>query len=536
MAIPIRSLGQLGILTDPGPYDLPPNAFSTGINVSFQDGRIQRSPAFRVLKSSLTGATPLFCFGVPPSSGFDSIIHADSDGRLYSFSSGSSTDYSVAGFSATSDARQYTATLVANNVIINRPSHVPAYLTPTASQFVTLPGWTSTHRAVAMRTFKSFLVALNVTKASVEYPYMIKTSDASAGSIPTSWDSTNTTQLATENNLDEMTTPIVDGLGLANVFLIYTSNEVWLMEYTGSGFLFNYRRLFKDAGAINTNCVVEVNGLHYVFGPNDIYVTDGNTKKSIIKGRNSSTFYGDLNVSQKAKFFVYHDPVSETIRFCVVSGFPLCGFTGTTYCNLAAVYNYTNDTWSYEDLPNVTSATNANVDNALTWTTASGTWANTGGSWYDQQDSAKRFPVYTSVIDAANGLTSSKLVVADQPDTGVVALLVDAEATKAPYVQRVGLDLDELGLAVRDYKHIRGLIPQMRMYQPSANTRWRIGGQTLIDDTVRYSSYTNFNPRTSYKVDGKIGGRYLSYEISMTDIADFELSGFDFDAISIGKR
>lgn len=536
MALPIRNLGQLGILMDPSPYDLPPNAFSSGINVRFADGKLLRAPVFRTIKASLSASVPLFCYGVPPASGFDSILYADVNGRLWNFSSGVSTDYSVAGHVDATDSRAFSGTIIANNIVINRPSHVPAYLQPGTVQFQALPGWTSNHRARVIRTFKSFLVALNVTKGVNEFPYMIKTSDASQGVIPSSWDQNDTTKLATENNLDELTTPLVDGRPIANVFLLYTSNETWLMEYTGSGFLFNYRRLFKDAGVINTNCIQEVDGKQYVWGENDIYITDGNQKSSIMDQRNAKRFFSDLNMAQKAKFFTHHDPRQKSIYFCGVSGYSLSNFVGTTYCNLAAVFNYANNTWTFYDLPNCTAATSANVDNTLTWTTAPGTWDTLGGSWYDQQDSAQRFPVFLSVADAANGLSSNKLIVADPHDTGKVALSVDTESTKNPYVERVGIDLDELGLGVGDYKHIRGLKPQMKMYDTLKNTRWRVGGQTLIDDSIRYSPYKNFNPRTKYKIDGKIGGRYLAYEISMTDTSDFELSGFDFDVVSIGKR
>ena len=36
------------------------------------------------------------------------------------------------------------------------------------------------------------------------------------------------------------------------------------MEFVGGTFIFNFRKLF-DAGLINQNCVVEVEGKHYVF-------------------------------------------------------------------------------------------------------------------------------------------------------------------------------------------------------------------------------------------------------------------------------
>ena len=75
-----------------------------------------------------------------------------------------------------------------------------------------------------------------------------------------------------------MQTPIVDGLELGTNFVIYSSSEAILMEFVGGTFLFNFRKLFGDEGVINTNCVVEVDGRHYVFGQNEIYVTDGTSR------------------------------------------------------------------------------------------------------------------------------------------------------------------------------------------------------------------------------------------------------------------
>ena len=45
--------------------------------------------------------------------------------------------------------------------------------------------------------------------------------------------------------------------------------------------MFTFRKLFSDDGVINQNCIVVAEGKHFVFGNSDIYVTDGNTKRSI---------------------------------------------------------------------------------------------------------------------------------------------------------------------------------------------------------------------------------------------------------------
>ena len=79
-----------------------------------------------------------------------------------------------------------------------------------------------------------------------------------------------------------MKTAIVDGAVLGSNFIIYSSDSIFLMEFVGGQFIMNFRKLFTDAGLINQNCVVEVEGKHYCFGPADIYVHDGTTKQSSV--------------------------------------------------------------------------------------------------------------------------------------------------------------------------------------------------------------------------------------------------------------
>ena len=63
--LPVRDLGSAGVITDTAPYNIPINAFSTGINVRFDEGKVRRAPIFRKVKDSL-GFTPRFAFGITP--------------------------------------------------------------------------------------------------------------------------------------------------------------------------------------------------------------------------------------------------------------------------------------------------------------------------------------------------------------------------------------------------------------------------------------------------------------------------------------
>jgi hypothetical protein len=541
VSLPVRQLGQVGIVKDVNAFDLPPNGLSDGLNVRFYNGKISRAPVSRIVSETLTGSTPVFCYGVTPSSGFDYVLYANTDGRLFKVANGSEVEVTKAGATLAVDPRSYTACLAGTLVYVNRPHDVPYFLTPTAPTFALLPGWDSTWRCLSLRVFKGFLFAINVTKGINAFPNMVKWSDTIRGLVPpVSWDITDTTKLAGENQLAELSSPLVDGGPLGDNFILYSQDETWIVTMDGSSDIFDWRRLpFDNAGAINQNCWVEVAGKHYVFGFNDIYMHDGLTKTSLIDQRNRDAFFNELNVRKADKFFVAHDRSAREIMFCGVSGNARAGFPNPNgYCNFAAVYNYASGTWSFRDLPNVSSATLANVNTVWTYASVASTltYANVGGSYYDQDNSFSRFPVFTSVADAANGLSVSKVHVLDYNDVGSVALARDEEAVRPAFAERVGIDLDEIGAELRGYKNARALMPQIKLFRGNVSLNVELGGHTNASSAVEWEPPQTFDPAADYKVDTREAGRYLAYRITMPTPNDFEVSGFDLDAIVTGKR
>ena len=51
-----------------------------------------------------------------------------------------------------------------------------------------------------------------------------------------------------------------------------------------------------------------------------------------------------------------------------------------------------------------------------------------------------------------------------------------------------------------------------------------------------YTSTKTFTPSTDYKIDTRLAGRYLNYEIRETAGKDFSVSGFDMDILTTGRR
>ena len=536
--LPVRDLGKVGAITDLSPYNLPLSAFSRAVNVRFDEGKVRRSPVFRTVLSSI-GFNPRFTFGIVPSSGFDTALVISDDYVVKEYANGALTDRS-GSISGSTDPRPFTGTTLSDVVYINRPDRVPVFRDPAGTNFADLTNWPSTYRAVSLRAFGSQLIALNITEGATTFPNRVRFSNfALANSVPDSWDETDTTKSAGFNDLVEMDTAIVDGLSLGSNFIIYSSTEVFLMEFVGGTFLFNFRKLFTDSGLINQNCVVEVEGKHFCFDNADIYMHDGTTRKSICDERVKNFIFQGLNTLKKNRCFVHHDPNLNEIYFCYVSGDELVGFPNAERCNRAAVYNYRKDTWSFVDLPNVSSATVMNLNTVTTYAGSTGLpYDTTGGSYYDQEDSFNRHVVFVGEDLAADGITSDKIYGLDLSDEGSIAFPLDTEATKGAVFERVGIDLDQAsrGVGVRGYKVLTRIYPQAQTNNTNKLLTLEFGASDTPSTAPTFSAPVSYNTETDHKIDSRAAGRYLSYRVTIPDTKDFEFSGFDFEVTATGRR
>ena len=535
--LPVRRLGDVGVVTDTDPYNLPITGFTAANNVRFDEGKVSRAAVFRTIKDSL-GFSPRACFGIVPSSGFDTVLMVSDAYAIKEYSNGSVTDVS-GSITGTSSPQAFTISSLADVIYINRPDRVPVARTPATTNFVDLANWDATWRCEALRPFRDFLLALNVTEGSTNYPNRIRFSNlVSANSIPDSWDETDTTKSAGYNDLVEMQTEIVDGLQLGTKFIIYSRSEAVLMEFTGGAFIFNFRRLFSDEGIINANCVVEAENKHYCFGNQDIYVHDGNTKQSICDERTKRFIFSGLNNQNSDRCFALHNKALNEIYFCYQSGDAQVNMPTTDRCNRAAVYNYRSNTWSFMDMPNVSAGSNANVNSVVTYSTTVATYATIGGSYYDQADAYNRHCLLVGELDTANNISSDKLYGLDLADNGSLAFDIDTEATKPPFLERIGLDLDDIQQPIDGYKVITRLMPQLSTINTDDTTiSFEFGASDFPNNKPNYTTSASFNTSTDYKLDSRAAGRYLSYKITLdaNDYKDFAFSGFDVDVTTTGS-
>lgn len=538
----IRDLAKYGVLCDPDPFNLPDTAWSFGVNIRFRNGKVSSGPVFRKAYE-LGTLSPRYSVATSPASGLDFLFTGYLNGKLYKFN-GTEVDYTLGSYVPASADATWTHTHLANILYVNRSDRAPWYLRASDSAFQNLgvigggaPTWDNSYTAKVLRTCGGALVALNVTKGAVNYPTMVKTSSIPlSGVVPTSWDVNVPATLATENILSEMRGDIVDGQQLGDQLVIYGLNEAWMMQADQSIEVYNYRKLPFQKGSINANCTFELDGKHYVFGVDDLWMHDGNSEVSIVDKTNRDFIFSSINISKRNRCFIQHNPQLKELSFCYVSGDRGVGFLGEPDgCNRAAVYNYIDKTMTFDDLPLVYSASNANLSISVTYATTTASYDTTGGTYLDQEDGYKRTPVFVGDSSVAYGL-STALYAQDLFGTGsTVTFPVDTYATLPRVLERTGIDLDSLNEDLRGYKVVSSIFPQGRFGAGAQPLMISVGATDYSNVDPTYSDYQPYDGNTNYKLDFNVGGRFLSMKLRYADYNEMSLSGFDIDLKHTGN-
>jgi hypothetical protein len=539
----LRNLAKYGVVNDVDAYDLPPEAFSAGVNVRFRNGKITGAPVFRNVLT-LGTADPRFTFSSNPVSGLDFLFVGYKNGTVSRITGVTESTFSVSGYTPSTVEATWSSTTLASVTYVNRSDRAPWYARTSDSQFQnlgvaspTINDWSNAWTCGILRTCSGALVALNVTKGATNSPTMVKTSSIpQAGTIPVSWDITVPNTLAVENTLADLQGPITDACQLGNDLIIYGFKQAYHMYPNGQTSVYTWDPLPFQKGSLNANCSVELDGMNIVFGPDDIWKHDANTSKSICDQKTRDYVFGSINLSKANRCFVSHNPKLKEITFAYVSGDQLIQFNGTG-CNRQAVWNYIDDTWTYDDLPLVFSATQGNLSNPVTYTSISGTYDTIGGSYQDQEDGYKRSTIYVGEANATYGLERRLYAFDNFGQGSTVAFPVDTAATKPRYLERDGIDLDELNTDLKNYKCMSSIYPQARLGSGAAPLMIDVGASDSYNVPATFPvGYQAYDGSANNKLDFNVAGRWLSLRIKHDDYKELSISGFDLDLKGGSKR
>ena len=378
----------------------------------------------------------------------------------------------------------------------------------------TLTGWTSNWRAVALRPFKNFLIALGITKGSNVYPHMVKWSAAAeAGTVPVSWDETNAALDAGENNLSETDDLLVDCLPLGDANIIYKERSMYSQSYIGAPYIFRFQRLPGDVGILARGCVAAIPDGHVVLTQNDVVIHSGHGTQSIANGAVRDYIFDNLNATGFKRSFVVANHTKNEVWVC----FP---YGASTNCDRACVYNYIDRTWTIRTLSNVTYGAFGEYSGVVvlgTYTATTGSYTANAGITYDANTRNK---------------TATRLLVTQT--TPLISMMdngnTDAGATIAASMTRSGMHFD----SPETMKTIRSVYPRIDGTD-GAVVSVQVGASMYSDKEPTWQTAQNFTIGQSQKIDSFATGRFMSVRFSNADASPWRIRSFDIDYVMRGN-
>lgn len=497
--------GAVGVIKDLGTPDLPLTAWTDAQNIRFLDGsayqflghgEVYDSPAFApqyLMPINVAGARYWLYFTAAKQ-------------FAVSNASGTSTHTDISHVTArTGVVNQWSGTILGGIPVVTAGDALTVPMRwdqNLANKFVDLDDWPPNTYCKVIRAYKNMLIALNITKTTTNYPFMVKWSSlAVPGALPSTWDESDTTEDAGEFDLAEGQDPIIDGLGLKESFIVYKESSTHAIDYIGGAFVLRSRKVFGMSGILNKNCAVDLDSAHFVVTGYDIVIHDGYTAQSVLDKKARRDFFQNIDVEHKGKVFCFKNPFVNEVLVAYPS-------IGSTACDKALVYNYVDKTVTYRSLPNLNHAAFGPVDNSL------------GGNWNQDSDP------WSSDLTAWNGpdfTPDTARVIMGSADTKL--FMLDASASfdgviPDAYLERRGFDAgasDRIKLVTGIRPHIEGNVGQTVIVEVGyAHTQY---------DEPTYTSMT-YTIGSTLQCDCLVSGRYLAFRFRTGTAYSWRMDGY----------
>lgn len=526
--IKVRGVSTQGISEDVPASELPLEMFSYGENLTFTDGRIENTPELEETLAGVHGEVLWLSTRYNQTTKEPEIIYVsreDGVDNIYIIKQENlgNTDGTQKGINA-SRVGGYTAIEInrfskwqgfsANGVVVlTNGINEPQVLMPTSDQFIDLPNWKPELRCKAMMPFKGVWVAMNISDSTAPVGQENKTNMvmwsealADVGTYPNSWEPTDLTGSGF-SFLTETGGGVVTGAALRDYFLIYKTDSIVRMDYTGDVFNpFIFRTLDYENGIWSSNSVVQLSDRHFVVCSSDIVMTNGIETQSVSGGK----------VQNELARLIYNNPNTRDVvlspdfkrgHIYVLAKTTILGEPVTQ----SYVYNYKTGIWSRRKV----------IDGVVDYTTflpmLEGT-ATEASSWEDEAGSWDELAVnFENTWDATRiaSVTNNPAVIYNNK----VYVYMDyrnRETGDEFLLKKHDIDFD--GVQGVDSTFIKSLT---NLYPVSTKGRGylilKIWGHSTAGQEVDESSKKNYviDLASDHKFDVRVSGRYISYELSM---------------------
>lgn len=522
----LNDAGTSGINTDNSPWNLPPEFITDGQNFRVFANTIYSSAGSENI--SISGAwydaghlryinTPSGAFWVAP--GANGVYVYDGAG-WHSIGSGAGNYPSI----GTNNATAWTSCLLGVIPLFNNPSYYPEYWAPISTEQKLQPleyssGVTFEDAQISfkvLRSHKNYLFGLNrVVSGEVQQDSFMWSAPADANSLPFTWDPLDLSSTAGDASLGGDGGAIIDGLSLRDSFCIYSENSIDILDPTFDDLVWRRRELSTSVGLLSVHCVTEVEGLHYFLTTDgDMMVNNGNSVESIAHNRIRKRLKNSKSNQYFNRSFVVKHLEAREVWFCIPE-------KNNDYPSTAYIYNWRDRSWAIRELPNNEFTKLAHSDYGfyatpgLTWDDIDYTWDEWSNSW-DSDDSGPG----EGVLMAIN-IANSSLVHIDTR--------LSASEDDLSFIERTDFPIAgnrQVVTAVRAYPHIEG----------SGTITIQFGYQNTPGGSVTWKPPIDFTPGVDRKVDFRVTGSLLCWNISSVNGVSWSFSGMDIEFEQAGLR
>lgn len=520
MIVELNDIASVGLVKDTPAELLPskPLAWTVSQNVRFNNGQaLKMGGSSTILQCEVT---PYHYVRLLDLQNEPYLIYCGLQ-KVYMFHSG--THYNITRTASDYNADTSTlwqSTQLNNQLVLNNGVDAPQQLVDvdTSSKLEDLANWPASTTAKIIRSFKSFLIAANITKSTAKYPSRVWWSaSALPGQLPSDWDYTDPASESGFIDLSDEEGPVIEMEPLGDSLIIYKSNSTYVMQYIGGTKIFAIKKLFSNSGILSKECVVEVNNRHYVLTTEDVVELTTGGYQSIAANRVKDYLFASFNSQLMGRSYVVENERNNEIWFCIASG-------ASDYPTKVFVYNYKNNVW-YTRI----TAPLASIASSLVDVPSVGTYDSYTSTVFNQANFN---------YDSSRYNKLSKLLVATDYQNDQLILVDDtiSDDTAGPLtamLERSNLLLSE----DQGIKTIKRLWPKMTVTADSLNStvKFYIGTQMRKNDAIDWQGPYDFNIRTDQTVDLFATGRYLSIRILSNTSINWALENIDIDVMSAGR-
>ena len=342
----VRDIGRIGVVSDTAAWDLPPSALTDGMNFRALNGKVQAVGGLRDAEfpnessdelGHLSQQTDLDGNGSWVVYGEKTVTQWDGSDSL----EGTRDLLADVGELSLTDASKWSSCKVGAQTFMNHPDSHPMHWFDRDNsdlydcQWLTwgeteagggIKTWKDLgYKTSCLRAHKNFLWALGMLEEDgngnkVWYPDRVRWSHPmESNGIPYSWEPPNENDASSIAGYVDLGRggAVVGGESLRDSFVIYGTESISVMDFTGDALGWRRRVISSSAGLISKEAVVEVNGIHYFISRDDIMMFDGNQVTSILHNKLRNRLAQTLNTASAGTCWAAHNKNFNEVWFAI---------------------------------------------------------------------------------------------------------------------------------------------------------------------------------------------------------------------------